>query len=321
MGSEPKVVCFVSAFIRITIVKAVRFGNIVIGRGDTLPDERNFEILMCRCLWKHLLLTTSPKAMNDNEIKVKIQAVLEHCRKLTLQLARLSSDRKQVEGVASGFFIRVGDAIYLVSAGHALEKNGWVIETTFTVENECVTACIPIGGPWTLKKMTTGSSKLEKVDIAWAKVNLEAFQKSVSENNKLKGKSFEYLVYEGSLENTPDAKDPHIYAAANRATLFSALGKTYLERDFSYECEMEYKGTRADGLHVFSIPKHKGHDYYWGASGSPIIEPSGIVVAILVKGCQAKNELYGYPAKGLVDLIKIGSDVEQSGGTGGNTPK
>lgn len=256
--------------------------------------------------------------MTDDEIKANIQTVLEHCRKLTLQLARLSGDHKQVEGVASGFFIRVGDAIYLVSAGHVLEKSGWVIETTFTIEDKSVTACIPIGGQWTLKKMTTGSSKLQEVDVAWVKVNLETFQKSVSENKKLKGKSFEYLIYEGSLEDTPDAKEPHIYAAANRATLISALGKTYLEREFSYEYEMEYKGTSADGLYVFSIPKHKGHGYYEGASGSPIIEPSGKILAILVKGCETKNELYGYPVKGLVDLIKIGSDAEQRAGASGN---
>ena len=259
--------------------------------------------------------------MSDDKIKANIQTVLEHCRKRTLQLARLSSDHKQVEGVASGFFVRIGDAIYLVSAGHALEKNGWVIETTFTIENECRTACIPIGGPWTLKKLTIGSSKLQEVDIAWARVNLEAFQKSVTENKQLRGRSFEYLVYEGSLDHAPDAKEPHIYAAANRTTLIAALGKTYLERDFSYEYEMEYKGLTADGLCVFSIPKHKGHAYYKGASGSPIIEPSGKVVAVLVKGCETKNELYGYPARGLADLIKIGGDVEQMGATGGKAPK
>jgi hypothetical protein len=129
------------------------------------------------------------------------------------------------------------------------------------------------------------------------------------------------LVYEGSLDHAPDAKEPHIYAAANRATLIAALGKTYLERDFSYEYEMEYKGLTADGLCVFSIPKHKGHAYYKGASGSPIIEPSGKVVAVLVKGCETKNELYGYPARGLADLIKIGGDVEQMGATGGKAPK
>ena len=251
--------------------------------------------------------------MTDEEIRAAIQAVLDHCRKLTLQLARLSDERKVV-GVASGFFIPVDGATYLVSAGHALEKNGWVIETTFTIENKGFTACIPINSPWTLKKLTTGSDKIQEVDVAWAKVDLEAFQKTVLENSQLRGKNFEYLVYQGPLEDTPDANDPHAYAAANRVVLFPGPSGMYLERDYSYEVEMEYKGVREDGLYVFSIPKHKGHEYYQGASGSPIVEPTGKVVAILVQGSETKNELYGYPTKGLIALIKICADAERREG-------
>ena len=248
--------------------------------------------------------------MTDEEIKAAIQAVLDHCSKLTLQLARLSDERKVV-GVASGFFIPVDGATYLVSAGHALGKNGWVIETTFTIENKGVTVCIPINSPWTLKKLTVGRDKIQEVDVAWAKVDLEAFQKTVFENKQLKGKSFEYLVYQGPLEDTPDANDPHAYAAANRVVLFPGPSGMYMERDYSYEVEMEYKGVRDDGLYVFSIPKHKGHEYYQGASGSPIVTPTGKVLAILVQGCETKNELYAYPTKGLIDLIKICADVER----------
>ncbi len=260
------------------------------------------------------------KNMNDDAIKVKIHAALEHCRKLTLQLVRLSSDRKVI-GVASGFFVPVDGSIYLISAGHALEKDGWAIETSFIVENEGLTACIPLGGSWILRRLVTTSQILQDMDIAWAKVDLQNFQKAVSGNKRLKGKSFEYMIYQGPLEETPEANDPHLYAASNRCMLFPAPGKMCLERDYSYESEMEYKGTGEDGLYVFSIPKHKGHHYYHGASGSPIIEPSGKVLAILVSGCETKNELYGYPLKGLVGLVKIGMDVERRDGTSGNAQK
>jgi hypothetical protein len=231
---------------------------------------------------------------------------------------RLSKDRKKIEGIASGFLIKVGEVTYLVSAGHALEKGGWLIETTFTIENECLTACIPIGGPWIVKKMTIGQSKLEEVDIAWAKVDLQAFKESVSKDSRLKGKKFEYLLYEGPLEDSPSADDPHIFAAWNRGTTISALGRTFLERDFSYEFEMKYEGIRSeDGLYIFSIPKHKGHEYYSGASGSPIIEPSGKILAVLVKGCETKNELFGYPMRGLLQLIRISEEVESDARTTG----
>jgi hypothetical protein len=249
--------------------------------------------------------------MNSNDINEKIKIVVEHCRDLTLRLVRLSQDHKQIQGIASGFLIKVGETTYLVSAGHALEKSGWMIETTFTIEDKCLTACIPIGGPWILKKMTIGQSKLEEVDIAWANVDFQSFQKAVSGDSRLKGKEFTYTLYQGPLDDFPSANDPHIFASWNRGTRIPALGRTFLERDLSYEYEMEFKGVRSeDGLYIFSIPKHKGHDYYSGASGSPIIEPSGRILAVLVKGCESKNELYGYPMRGLVQLIKIGAEVE-----------
>ena len=250
--------------------------------------------------------------MSDDEIKARIQAALEHCRKFTVQLVRLSDERKPI-GVASGFYIPVEGSTYLISAGHALKKDRWAIETSFTVEEKNQSVLIPVGGAWTVKRLDLSGQKLQDMDIAWAKVNFEDFQKAVSADKRLKGKSFEYLIYNGPLEETPDAKDPHLYAASNRVQILDAADKMFLERDFSYEFEMEYKGTREDGLYVFLIPKHKGHDYYRGASGSPIIEPSGKVLAILVGGCETKNELYGYPLKGVVKLIKVFLDVERSG--------
>jgi hypothetical protein len=274
---------------------------------------RSFEISIAAA-WRYAL------DMNEDEIKARIQAALEHCRKLTVQLLRLSANIEDT-GIASGFFIPVDGVPYLISAGHALEKNGWTIETSFTIEDKNLTACIPVGGAWLIKRLTTTNPKLQDMDIAWAKVDFDSFQKAVSADKRLKGKNFEYLIYQGPLDELPDAKDPHLYAASNRATLITALGKTYMERDFSYEYEMDFKGEREDGLYVFSVPKHKGHKYYKGASGSPIIEPSGKVRAILVSGCETKNELYGYPLKGVVNLIKVGIDVEKHQAADGDAAK
>jgi hypothetical protein len=84
---------------------------------------------------------------------------------------------------------------------------------------------------------------------------------------------------------------------------------------------MKFKRTRTGGLYVFSIPKHQGHAYYKGASGAPIIEPGGKIVAILVKGSVEKNELYGYPLKGIINMIKIAIDTERRALTGIETDK
>jgi hypothetical protein len=250
--------------------------------------------------------------VNPSEVNERIQKVVEYCRSLTLRLIRLSADQNKPSGIASGFLMEVGGFNYLISAGHALEKSGWVIETDFTIANEGRTVCIPMGGSWIIKKLTLASPKLESVDIAWAKVDLESFQRSIQNVAGIeKGKKFEYLIYKGPSEDSPNSKDPHVFASWNRGALDEFSGKTYLMRDYSYEYLMEFTGTRSeDGLYVFSIPKHKGHDYYRGASGSPIVDPTGKIVAILVKGCEGKNELYGFPMRGLVRLIAIGAQSE-----------
>lgn len=248
--------------------------------------------------------------MNQDEVSKVIQNLIDHCLGLTLKLVRLNRDTNEVEGVASGFLCQHPKGIYLISAGHALKKEGWVIETTLTDETNCRTACIPIGGAWTIKGMSLHDTKIENIDVGWAKIDMQAFKQDVEMQTPLKGKSFEYQVYQGPLDEEPNPLDPHLYASMNRVLLHGALGRTYLERECSYEYEMEFKGSRApDNLYVFSIPKHKGHDYYRGASGSPIVEPSGKIRGILVEGCEDKNELYAYPMKGLFDLISIGNDV------------
>lgn len=198
---------------------------------------------------------------------------------------------------------------YLISAGHALNKGRWLIETEMVIESECRTACILVNGAWIIKSFTLGNSELESVDVSWAKIDLDAFQKGVSENKNIAGKQFEFLTYQGAFGEMPQPQTPYIYATQNRVVFFEALGKRHLVREPSYELEMEFTGrTTEQGLYVFSIPKHQGHPHYKGASGSPIIGPTGQIFAILVGGCDTSNELYGYPLRGVPDLIRISED-------------
>lgn len=198
---------------------------------------------------------------------------------------------------------------YLISAGHAPNEGGWVIETDMVIESECRTACIPVNGAWIIKSFTLGKSELESVDVSWAKIDLEAFQKGVSGNKNMSGKPFEFLTYQGTFGETPQTETPYIYASQNRVVIFEALGKRHLEREPSYELEMKYTGRKTKhGLYVFSIPEHKGHPHYKGVSGSPIIDPTGQIFAILVGGCEISSELYGYPLWDVPNLIRISEE-------------
>lgn len=244
--------------------------------------------------------------MSDSENSNAAVALINHCLDLTLRLTSLNGGDHSPAGVASGFFMSLDGSTYLISAGHALNKGKWVIETDMVIESECRTACIPVNGAWVIKSLTFGKSEIESVDVSWAKIDLDSFQKDVLANKNIGGKQFEYISYQGPFGEVPDTQTPHIYASHNRVNLFEALGKRHLERDNSYEYEMEYTGRLTkQGLYVFSIPKHKGHKYYKGASGAPIIDPTGMIFAILVGGCEFSDELYGYPLQGIEKLIRV----------------
>lgn len=247
--------------------------------------------------------------MDDPAIKKAVSDLINHCLALTLRLTRLNEGDLSPIGLASGFLLSLDSSTYLISAGHALEKSGWVIETDIVVESEWRTACIPVNSAWIIKRFTFGKSELESVDVSWAKIDLEAFQKSVAGKKNISGKPFEFLSYQGPFGETPQLQTPYIYASQNRVVIFDALGKRYLEREPSYEVEMEYTGRKTkQGLFVFSIPDHKGHPHYKGASGSPIIDSTGQIFATLVGGCEFSNELYAYPLWGVLNLIRISED-------------
>lgn len=247
--------------------------------------------------------------MNDAAIKKAAADLINHCLTLTLRLTRLDERDHSPVGVASGFLVSLEGSTYLISAGHALDKGGWVIETDMVVESECRTACIPVNGAWIIKRFTFGKSELESIDISWAKIDFKAFQKCVTENNSISGKPFEFMLYQGPFGQTPQLQTPYVFASQNRVTVCEALGMRHLEREPSYELEMEYTGRNTNqGLFVFTIPNHKGHSHYRGASGAPIIDATGQIFAILVGGCEISNELFGCPLWDVPNLIRVSED-------------
>lgn len=249
--------------------------------------------------------------MSQDQVMDKIKNVIDYCKNLTLRLALLSEDLLSVNEIASGFIIDRDGDYYLLSAGHALEKSGWVIETDLTVESECITACIPVNWPWTVESIDLGEREKKRIDFAWARIDLSSFRDTIQNDARLKGKQFDLPIYTGPLDSSPRAGEPYSYASLNRAALVKAQGKTLLTRELSCEYLMGYKETRSsDGLYVFSVPEHKGHEYYEGASGSPIVAPPGTVVSVLLGGCKSKNELYGFPLTRFIELIVISKYVE-----------
>ncbi|CAN5466713.1 hypothetical protein BH09VER1_BH09VER1_26030 [soil metagenome] len=228
------------------------------------------------------------------------------CLAITQRLVRLGDDNMPV-GIASGFLFEVGENRYLVSAAHSFKKSRWVLETDFVLREDGVTVSIPINGIWQIKQLDFASGKESKLDIAWARIDLEKFQNSINQDARLRGVSTEFIVYRGPTDGPLRLDGEYSYASWNRVTL---VGDQYLERDTSTEPTMVFKGIGADGLCIFQPPKHQGDEYYEGASGSPIINETDQIFAILVSGSQDTGELFGYPLLGLKRLIETSEGSE-----------
>lgn len=232
---------------------------------------------------------------------------LNHCLKMTLRLTHLAQDNRP-DDVCSGFFLEQDGRQYLVAAGHSFKKTRWVIETDFRIEQENISVAIPVNGVWRFKQLSSQSPQGQDLDIAWAEIDFQSFEKMVQGDPRLKKQSSDFIVYRGPTDIAVSADIFYSYASYNRVLKYEALGQCHLERDFSLEAEMTFLTLSNDGFLVFSIPEHRGDRYYKGASGSPILDPSGKIVAILVGGYEPTNELYGYPLKDIRALIKLGTD-------------
>jgi hypothetical protein len=68
---------------------------------------------------------------------------------------------------------------------------------------------------------------------------------------------------------------------------------------------MTYIGLTEDGsMYEFQLSRpHQGAAYYQGASGSPIVDPEGKIVSMLLGGDPKRNILHGLPIRHLVHAI------------------
>jgi hypothetical protein len=65
-----------------------------------------------------------------------------------------------------------------------------------------------------------------------------------------------------------------------------------VERFPAYEIGMEFIGTDPRGMYRFRLEgKHKGHDFYRGASGAPIADREGVIIALVANGDEAGDDI------------------------------
>jgi hypothetical protein len=95
--------------------------------------------------------------------------------------------------------------------------------------------------------------------------------------------------YRGPLDRRPAKGEAYGFMAWNRDTVFPL---NVIERLPAFEVGMEFVGSTAGGMYRFRVKaKHKGHAFYRGASGAPIADSEGAIVALLANGDEAVSDI------------------------------
>jgi hypothetical protein len=69
---------------------------------------------------------------------------------------------------------------------------------------------------------------------------------------------------------------------------------------------MTFEGTRRSGAYEFRLArKHQGHKYYKGASGAPIADEEGRIVALVLRGDPVRNLIIGAPIARYEGLLPL----------------
>lgn len=143
--------------------------------------------------------------------------------------------------------------------------------------------------------MEASTGRSGEIDFAWAAVDIRA---SLSHLDPPPTSPITCRPYRGPLDARPSTADVYSFLAFNNPASYPGprRGTTILERRPCVELGLAYRGNDADGNYRFALNRpHPGHDHYRGASGAPIVDGSGLIVAVLIKGVLETNEIIGAP--------------------------
>jgi hypothetical protein len=164
----------------------------------------------------------------------------------------------------------------------------------------------------TIAQFTFTSAVVTEIDFAWAPLDRDRIRAQMKDDPTVGRSEITLPTYCGPLDGKPQSGEAYSFAAWNRVALEQHPGPTgevnILDRQASYELAMEYKGEdAATGKYAFKLARrHQGHDYYRGASGAPIVDPSGQIVSMVLEGNEATDTIWGLPLAQYGRLVGLG---------------
>ena len=253
-----------------------------------------------------------PNNSPEREIREGVQQFVDHMLLTTMRLVRVrNEDSLDPVGVASGFLFERDGECYLITAGHVFDDGKWVLETRHTENHQVLQLKIP--APTLLLSLELDRSKApRRLDIAWSR--MDSFEALDDVEERSFDDSSVLPIYRGPLSEKPLSDQAYGFASWSHVEYHKPVGQ--LLREAAYEVGMQYDGTQQVSLsrkakgtqevHRLKLDcEHQGHDYYEGASGSPIADPEGKIVSVLIGGSEKEDIVYGFPIQTVCSLIGI----------------
>lgn len=233
-----------------------------------------------------------------------INDFVNHMLRYTVRLTEVNDKLDPSGGIASGVILRRNNSLYLLSAGHCFRSHGpWIIETDIQTREGTFSFTVP-------EVVLISEHNIEEpgnekpLDVAWAELDMDAIRKQLATDKNIAEQSIIVPWYEGPIDENPVPTEAYGFASYSKTEYheFSRI----LRREAIYEYGMKFIRVNPDGLYEFRLSReHQGHSYYRGTSGSPIADPTGKIVSIVVGGSMERNLIFGFPISKIANLIEL----------------
>lgn len=225
---------------------------------------------------------------NDSEeaaIAEGINAFLQSMDQVSLALVRLDVPKSDEERPAlrgSGLLVECNGDLLIVTCAHVVRRGEWGVEirtSTSPGTSERRIFETPVDKRVTPIRTLASARTVKAWDFAC--ISFEA-GRGTTELGTLP-------TYKGPIDRRPVAGEPYGFISWNRDTI---LPLNVVERSPAFEVGMEFVGADESGMYRFRLAgEHKGHPFYRGASGAPIADREGAVVALLANGEEAHQDI------------------------------
>ncbi len=200
-----------------------------------------------------------------------INKFIDLLTKVTVRISTFN-ESGQLIGRSSGFLYQSSsnEIPIVITAGHKQSEKGVFIETRIRKDDKTL---LINGGKFNV------FYNHSDIDYAYSELPIDIYKKEIE-----KYKNIEFISYQHKFVKAIKG-EAYGFAVINDYAEFVKNGDDYnLPSYCCYEIYLELV-EQTDHINYFKLARDfQGHEYYQGASGSPIANPEGAITSILIGG-------------------------------------